>query len=83
MAAGPVGSVWASGSWSATAWEAHTWADAAPPAPGDLLVIGDVTDLTPPVAVGLYLDSPIVWTVTPGVYLSAPDTTPLFIEERA
>lgn len=28
MPAGPVGSVWASGSWSETAWEADTWADA-------------------------------------------------------
>ena len=26
MPAGPIGSVWASGSWSDTAWEAGTWA---------------------------------------------------------
>lgn len=29
MAAGPVGSVWATGSWSDLAWEELTWADAA------------------------------------------------------
>lgn len=29
MPAGPVGSVWASGSWSATAWEQNTWANAS------------------------------------------------------
>ena len=28
MAAGPIGSVWATGSWSDTAWEENTWADA-------------------------------------------------------
>jgi hypothetical protein len=28
MPAGPIGSVWASGTWSDTAWEANTWADA-------------------------------------------------------
>jgi hypothetical protein len=28
MPAGPVGSVWAAGSWSDTAWEAGSWADA-------------------------------------------------------
>lgn len=28
MPAGPVGSVWTSGSWSNTAWEENTWADA-------------------------------------------------------
>ena len=28
MAAGPVGSVWATGSWEDTAWEADSWADA-------------------------------------------------------
>jgi hypothetical protein len=27
--AGPIGSVWAAGSWSDTAWEAFTWADAS------------------------------------------------------
>lgn len=27
MPAGPIGSVWASGSWADTAWEAGTWAD--------------------------------------------------------
>lgn len=31
MAAGPIGSCWASGSWSNTAWEANTWADAVVP----------------------------------------------------
>jgi len=29
MAAGVVGSVWATDTWSDTAWEADTWADAA------------------------------------------------------
>lgn len=29
MAAGPVGSVWATGSWTDTCWEEFTWADAA------------------------------------------------------
>ena len=29
MPAGPVGSVWKSGSWSATAWAANTWANAS------------------------------------------------------
>lgn len=28
MAAGPIGSVWAAGSWSDTCWEEFTWADA-------------------------------------------------------
>ena len=28
MAAGPVGAVWASGSWSDTAWESDVWAGA-------------------------------------------------------
>ena len=27
MPAGPIGSCWATGSWSDTAWEANTWAD--------------------------------------------------------
>lgn len=27
MAAGPIGSVWASGSWTDTSWEDGTWAD--------------------------------------------------------
>lgn len=29
MPSGPIGSCWASGSWSNTAWSANTWADAA------------------------------------------------------
>jgi hypothetical protein len=29
MPAGPIGSVWATGSWPDTAWEANTWADVA------------------------------------------------------
>lgn len=29
MAAGAVGSVWATGTWSDTVWEADTWADGA------------------------------------------------------
>jgi len=33
MPAGPVGSVWASGSWLDTVWEENTWADIAPPPP--------------------------------------------------
>lgn len=33
MAACPIGSVWATGSWSDTAWECFTWADATPPPP--------------------------------------------------
>jgi hypothetical protein len=33
MPAGPVGSVWAAGTWSDTAWEANTWADASPTPP--------------------------------------------------
>lgn len=33
MPAGPVGSVWAAGSWSDTCWEAGTWADAVDPPP--------------------------------------------------
>jgi hypothetical protein len=28
MPAGPIGSCWASGSWSNTAWEANTWSSA-------------------------------------------------------
>lgn len=28
MPAGPIGSCWASSTWSDTAWEANTWADA-------------------------------------------------------
>ena len=39
MPAGPVGSVWASGSWSATAWEENTWADASA-ARGRMLLLG-------------------------------------------
>lgn len=27
MASGPIGSVWAAGTWADTAWEASTWAD--------------------------------------------------------
>lgn len=30
MPAGPVGSVWAAGSWSDTAWEAGSWAGDVP-----------------------------------------------------
>lgn len=30
MAAGPIGSVWALGSWEDTAWEAESWADEGP-----------------------------------------------------
>jgi hypothetical protein len=33
MPAAPVGSVWATGSWSDTAWEANAWADAVEPEP--------------------------------------------------
>ena len=29
MAAGPIGSVWATGSWTDTSWEEFTWADAS------------------------------------------------------
>ena len=54
MPAGPVGSVWASGSWSDTAWEANTWANAlaAPAAFGDLTTlfvhyVEDLHDATP------------------------------------
>ena len=32
MAAGPVGSCWKSGSWSATAWVANSWKNAVAPA---------------------------------------------------
>jgi hypothetical protein len=28
MPAGPIGSVWAAGTWADTAWEVNTWADA-------------------------------------------------------
>lgn len=31
MAAGPIGSVWKSGSWTDTCWTANTWADAGAP----------------------------------------------------
>lgn len=33
MAAGPIGPLWALGSWSDTAWEAFTWAQQVPPQP--------------------------------------------------
>jgi hypothetical protein len=29
MPAGPIGSVWAAGTWTDVCWEADTWADAA------------------------------------------------------
>jgi hypothetical protein len=48
MPAGPVGSVWASGSWSDTVWEVGTWANAVIATDfGDLttLFVGYVDDL--------------------------------------
>jgi hypothetical protein len=33
MAACPIGTVWAVGSWSDTAWECNTWADRVIPPP--------------------------------------------------
>lgn len=39
MAAGPIGSVWAAGSWADDCWEADTWADLAS---GTLPFTGDL-----------------------------------------
>jgi hypothetical protein len=35
MAAGPIGSAWAAGSWADTAWQADSWADAEGEAGGE------------------------------------------------
>ena len=40
MAAGPIGSCWASGSWPDTAWEENTWAGAGA---GGYAFTGDLT----------------------------------------
>ena len=39
MPAGPIGSVWTSGSWSDTCWEVDTWADAVAGVSPDATVI--------------------------------------------
>lgn len=56
MPAGPIGSVWAAGSWSATAWEQNTWAAAGlNPSPA---ILGDFTTLLALHMVSLYALTP-------------------------
>lgn len=33
MPAGPIGSVWGTGTWTDVSWEANTWANSSPPVP--------------------------------------------------
>lgn len=49
MPAGPVGSVWAAGSWSDTAWEAGSWAGDVPGEPGvSAQAWSGITGIEPP-----------------------------------
>lgn len=57
MAAGPVGNVWHSGSWSATCWTANTWASSGAPVATAFALAGPAT--------GIVNSASAPFTVTP------------------
>lgn len=76
MAAGPVGTSWAPGSWPDTAWEAGSWADGSdvPAVLGDLttLFVGYVQDLRDTSALAVLDSDTLVSLDRPNVAAAVP-----------